>query len=65
MVKIRCDDYGFDCDCILEGSIETVIFDYWIHMNNEHGIDYSKETICSTIQKKIPKTNSNELIIAT
>jgi predicted small metal-binding protein len=52
MVNIRCDDYGFDCDYTMEGVIEKVVFDYWEHMNNEHGIDYSKDSIYKSIKKK-------------
>jgi len=52
IVNIRCNDYGFDCDYFMEGMIEKVIDDYWEHMNNEHGIEYSKETIYKSIQKK-------------
>lgn len=55
MVDIKCVEYGFDCDYVTKGEIETVIFDYWTHMNNEHGIDYSKGTIGKSILKKLPK----------
>jgi len=50
--NIRCNDYGFDCDYTIDGMIEKIIDEYWIHMNNEHGIDYSKETIYTSIKKK-------------
>ena len=63
MVSIRCENYGFDCDFVSLGEIEGVISDYWQHMNDTHGIDYSKETIGKFITKKTPKTNSTELII--
>ena len=52
MVNMRCDDYGFDCDYSIEGVIEKVIDAYWEHMDNEHGIDYSKGTIYKSIKKK-------------
>ncbi len=52
MVNMRCVDYGFDCDYSMEGVIEKVIDAYWEHMNNEHGIDYAKETIYKSIKKK-------------
>ncbi len=38
MVTVRCNECGFDCEFTTTGNIEKVIFDYWIHMNNEHGI---------------------------
>ena len=52
ILNIRCDDYGFDCDYSIEGVIEKIIDDYWEHMNDEHGIDYSKETIYKSFKKK-------------
>jgi len=54
IVNIRCDDYGFDCDYTSKGEIEKVIDDFWEHMNNEHGIEYSKGSIYKTIKKKYP-----------
>ena len=52
MVSIRCDDYGFDCDFVSLGEIEVVVFDYWQHMNNAHGIDYSKEVVTQFLLRK-------------
>jgi predicted small metal-binding protein len=47
VVTVRCIECGFDCEFATTGSIEKVIFDYWDHMNTEHGIEYS-------VKKKIP-----------
>ena len=52
MANLRCGDYGYDCDYIIEGAIQKVISDYWKHMNNEHGIDYPKGRIYEIIKKK-------------
>ncbi len=52
MANIRCMDYGYDCDYMIEDSIEKVVVNYWEHMNNEHGIDYSKGRIAEIIKKK-------------
>jgi len=54
MVIVRCDECGFDCDYAIKGDVETVIFDYWNHMNKEHGIEYSPETVGRYLKKKIP-----------
>ena len=51
-IKLACSDYGFECDYEIEGAVEKVIFDYWEHMNNEHGIEYSKESILESIKRK-------------
>lgn len=54
MISIRCNEYGFDCEFATSGNVEKVIFDYWDHMTNEHGIEYSPETIAKYVKKKIP-----------
>lgn len=54
MVSIRCADRGFDCDYSIEGDVEKVVFAYWNHMANDHGIEYSPETLGSYVKKKIP-----------
>ena len=53
MVNVRCDECGFDCDYTATGDLEKVIFDYWDHMNQEHGIEYSPGTIGRYLKKKI------------
>jgi len=55
VADIRCEDYGFDCDYSIEGDVYKVVQGYWHHMNDEHGIEYSTETIYKTIKKKLPK----------
>ncbi|MBT5201743.1 MAG: DUF1059 domain-containing protein [Thaumarchaeota archaeon] len=55
MVNIRCEDYGFDCDYSLDGDVDSVVYGYQSHMTDEHGIDYSSETLCKTVMKKLPK----------
>ena len=62
MASIRCDDYGFDCDYVIMGKVESVIFDYWKHMNNFHGIDYPKGVI-ERFATKSQQTNSNVLFV--
>ncbi len=62
MASIRCDNYGFDCDFIIMGNVEGVIFDYWKHMNDSHGIDYPKGVI-GKFATKNQKINSNALIV--
>ncbi len=52
MAKLKCNDYGFECDFITEGEIEKVIEDFRNHTNEEHGIDYSKEAIMQFLLRK-------------
>jgi len=52
MVNLRCNDYGYECEYVSEGEIDEVVENYREHMNNEHGIDYSKESIMEFIKRK-------------
>ncbi len=52
MAKLKCSDYGFECDFVAEGEIEQVIEDFRNHTNEEHGIDYSKEAIMQFLLRK-------------
>ena len=45
MVHAVCKDYGFDCDFIIEGSMEKVVKEFGQHTTVKHGIEYSEETI--------------------
>ena len=53
MVKLQCREYGFDCDFSSEGEdIPKIIEDFGIHMEKEHGIEYSKESLMHVIMRK-------------
>jgi predicted small metal-binding protein len=52
MTKLKCKDYGFECDFVTEGEIEKVIEDFRNHTDEEHGIDYSKEAIMQFLLRK-------------
>ncbi len=52
MAKLRCSDYGFECDYIAEGEVEQVIDGFKKHTLEEHGIDYSKETLMQFITRE-------------
>ena len=45
MVRAVCRDYGFDCDYVIEGSIEKVVQEFGKHTTEKHGIEYSEETL--------------------
>lgn len=50
---LRCKDYGFECDFILnaETSTETVE-ELKQHFANEHGIDYATEAVIQMITNR-------------
>ena len=52
MPSLRCQDYGYTCDYVSEGAIDKIVNDYKDHMNQVHGIDYSKESIMLFIKRK-------------
>lgn len=52
MAKLRCSDYGFECDFVSEGQIEDVIVEFGKHTDEEHGIDYSKEALMQFILRQ-------------
>lgn len=45
MTKLRCADYGFECDFVTEGNLETVVSEFGNHCDKEHGIEYTKEVL--------------------
>ncbi len=52
MTKLRCSDYGFECDFQAEGEMEVVIQEFGKHTSEEHGIEYSKEALMQFILRK-------------
>ena len=45
MVRAICKDYGFDCNFIVEGSMDEVVQKFGKHTTEKHGIEYSEETL--------------------
>ena len=53
MPKLRCKDYGFECDFVAEADeVKEVIDAYGKHSEEEHGIEYSKESLMQFILRK-------------
>ena len=52
MVKLKARDYGFEDDFVAEGEVEEVVEAFRNHMEEEHGIDYSKEAIMQFLLRK-------------
>lgn len=53
MVKLQCRDYGFDCDFKVEGTdTSALIANFGKHTEQEHGIEYSKESLMQFIMRK-------------
>ena len=52
MARLRCSDYGFECDFVAEGEVESVMVLFGSHSEEEHGIAYSKESLLQFIIRK-------------
>ena len=52
MTNLRCQDYGYECEYVTDGNIDKVIDDYRKHMDQEHGIDYSRESVLQFVKRK-------------
>ena len=53
MPKLTCKDYGFECDFVAESTeVKDVIAAYAKHSEEEHGIEYSKESLMQFILRK-------------
>ncbi|WP_316506429.1 DUF1059 domain-containing protein [Nitrosopumilus sp.] len=51
-IKLRCNDYGFECNFEVKGDKEHVVTQFMRHVNDEHGIDYTKEALMQFILRK-------------
>jgi predicted small metal-binding protein len=52
MTKLTCAYYGFECNYVAEGQVEQVIEKFRTHTDDEHGIDYSKESLMQFILRQ-------------
>jgi predicted small metal-binding protein len=53
MVKLQCKEYGFECNFSVEGEdVAKIIEDFGKHTEQEHGIEYSKESLMQVIMRK-------------
>lgn len=52
-MKLSCRDYGFECDFEAEGiDAVSIIEQFGKHTLDEHGIEYSKESLMQFIIRK-------------
>ncbi len=50
IIKLECQDYGFECDFVLqEEKTLTMIRQLREHFEEEHGIDYSVDAVIQMI----------------
>ena len=58
MVRISCNEYGFNCDFVLDDEIDQVVEKYNEHSEQIHGIEYVKEDL---EQRFLELSNSQQL----
>ena len=52
-LKLRCEDYGFECDFVLEGEKSASLLEQIRkHFEDEHGIDYTTEAITQMVMNR-------------
>ena len=58
-LKLRCEDYGFECDFVLQGEKNVGLLEQLRkHFEDEHGIDYATEAITQMIMNRGHSLNS-------
>lgn len=52
-LKLRCDDYGFECKFVLNEEKTTGLIEKLrTHFEEEHGIDYTVEAVTQMITNR-------------
>jgi len=51
-IKLCCRDYGFECEFVAYGEVDSVISQFGKHTDEEHGIEYTKEVLMQVILRK-------------
>ncbi len=58
-LKLRCEDYGFECEFVLDEEKSLVeLKKLRDHFEEEHGIDYTIEAVTQMITNKGHSLNS-------
>ncbi len=58
-LKLRCEDYGFECEFVLDEEKSVVeLKKLRDHFEEEHGIDYTIEAVTQMITNKGHSLNS-------
>ena len=53
MAKLRCRDYGYECEFVSDGDDSQKVMDeFGKHCESEHGIDYSKEALMQFLMRQ-------------
>ena len=52
MTNLKCSDYGFECDFVASGELDSVAIQFGAHSEHVHGIEYPIQAIDQIIYRK-------------
>ena len=55
MTQLKCSDYGFECDFVIDIESEGLLEQFGKHMTQIHGIEYQKESLMTMLASKLSK----------
>ncbi|QMU55345.1 MAG: DUF1059 domain-containing protein [Nitrosopumilus sp.] len=55
MTQLKCSDYGFECDFVVEINSPVLLRKFGMHMAQIHGIEYQKESLMAILENKLNK----------
>ena len=55
MTQLKCSDYGFECNFLIEVESQDLLEQFDKHMTQIHGIEYQKESRMTMLASKLNK----------
>jgi len=55
MTQLKCSDYGFEWDFVIEVESQDLLEQFGKHMTQIHGIEYQKESLMTMLASKLNK----------
>ena len=55
MTQLKCSDYGFEYDFVIEVKSQDLLEQFGKHMTQIHGIEYQKESLMTMLASKLNK----------
>jgi len=55
MTQLKCTDYGFECDFVIDVESQDLLDQFGKHMTQIHGIEYQKESLMTMLASKLNK----------
>jgi predicted small metal-binding protein len=55
MTQLKCSDYGFECDFVIEVESQDLLEQFGKRMTQIHEIEYQKESLMTMLASKLSK----------